>query len=52
MFTENWVTCSWHRPSVGWTISAAGVFSRVLTIRHQLVATALILRSDMWEYLV
>ena len=34
------------------TISAAGVSSRVLTIRHKLAATALILPSDTWEYVM
>ena len=29
---------------------AAGVSSRVLTKKHQLAATALILPSDTWEY--
>ena len=52
MFSQHWATCWWHRPSVGWTISAAGVSSRVLTIRHQLAATALILPSDTWEYVM
>ena len=35
-----------------WTISAAGVSSRVLTMRHQLAATGLILPSDTWEYVI
>ena len=38
--------------SIGYTISAAGVSSRVLTMRHQLAATALILPSDTWEYVM
>ena len=39
---------------LGWTISVAGVSSRVLPcpIRHQLAATALILPSDTWEYVM
>ena len=52
MFSQHWATCCWHRPSVGWTISAAGVSSRVLTMRHQLAATALILPSDTWKYVM
>ena len=52
MFSQHRATCSWHRPSIGWTISAAGVSSRVLTIRHQLAATDLILPSDTWEYVM
>ena len=31
---------------------SAGVSSRVLTMRHQLAATALILLSDTWEYVM
>ena len=34
------------------TISVTGVSSRVLTIRHQLAAIALILPSDTWEYVI
>ena len=55
MFSQHWATCLWHRPSVWWTISAAGVSSRVLTMRHQLAclaATGLILPSDAWEYVM
>ena len=52
MFSQYWTTGWWHRPSVGQTISAAGVSSRVLTIKHQLAATALILSSDTWEYVM
>ena len=32
--------------------SGLQVSSRVLTIRHQLAATALILPSDTWEYVM
>ena len=34
------------------TFFAAGVSSRVLTMRHQLAATGLILPSDAWEYVM
>ena len=39
-------------PALGRTISAAGVSSGVLTMRHQLAATAVILPSDTWEYVI
>ena len=31
---------------------SAGVSSRVLTMRHQLAATGLVLPSDTWEYVM
>ena len=41
-----------RRPSIGQTISVAGVSSDGLTIRHQLAAIALILPPKAWEYVV
>ena len=42
-----------HADGIGSALgSAAGVSSRVLIIRHQLAATALILPSDAWEYVM
>ena len=52
MFLQHWATCSCRRPSVGQTISVAGVSSHVLAIRHQLAAIALISPSKTWEYVV
>ena len=52
MLSQRWATCLWHRPSVGKTISAAGVSSCVLARRHQLAVTALILPYDTWEYVM
>ena len=52
MFLQHWAICWCRRPSVGQTISAAGVSPRVLTIRHQLAAIDLILPYRTWEYVV
>ena len=54
MFLLNWATCCCRRPSVGQTISVAGVTPppHVLTIRHQLAAIDLITPSKTWEHVV
>ena len=52
MFLQHWATCLCRRPSVGQTISVAGVSYHVLTIRHQLAAIALLSQSKTWEYVV
>ena len=49
MFLQHWATCWCRRPSVGQTISAAGVSPHVMTIRHQLAVFALISPSKTWE---
>ena len=55
MFLQHWATCWCRRPSVGQTISVAGVSPHVLIIRHQLAANKRRLpwsprprRGNMW----
>ena len=52
IFLQHWASCWCRRPSVGQTISVAGVSPHVLTIRHQFAAIALIPLSKTWEYVV
>ena len=52
MSLHHWATRSCRRPSVGQTISVAGVSPLVLTIRHQLAAIGLISQSKTLEYVV
>ena len=56
LYTWRTIECSHsiepHADGIGQALGAAGVSSRVLTIRHQLAATALILPSDTWEFVM